>query len=133
MTIKPEHAQIVLRLSLAALFLWFGINQLYAPQAWIGFVPSFAAIFLSAKLLVILNGSMEIILGLMLLCGIYVRFSALILSLHLLGIALAMGYNPLTIRDIALSLATFSVFLSGNDKYCYDSKNSSQQHKTEPQ
>ena len=41
MEINSEYGKRVLRISLSLVFLWFGINQLYFPSSWIGFVPSF--------------------------------------------------------------------------------------------
>lgn len=120
MRINQEYGKIILRISLSLVFLWFGINQLYYPSSWIGFVPSF--IPFSPGTIVLLNGSLEVILGLMLLSGIQVRFSSLVLSIHLFLIALPMGFTAIAIRDFGLALATLSVFFFGADKLCIERK-----------
>ena len=44
------------------------------------------------------------------------------IALHVLGIAIGIGYNDIAIRDYALAIASFAVFLNGADKYCLDKK-----------
>jgi uncharacterized membrane protein YphA (DoxX/SURF4 family) len=120
MKINSENGKIILRISLALVFLWFGINQVYSQSEWVGFIPDFLSEIINPNLLVLINGSFEIILGIALITGFYTRLSALLLSLHLFGIALSIGYNPIAIRDLGLALATLSIFFNGTDKWCYD-------------
>jgi uncharacterized membrane protein YphA (DoxX/SURF4 family) len=122
MKLKSDHGKILLRISLALLFLWFGVNQLYSPANWTGFVPEQISSIISAGTIVFLNGILEVILGLTLLVGIYTRLSALILALHLFPIALSMGYSAITIRDLGLALATLSIVFLGPDSLSLDSK-----------
>ncbi|MEK6895341.1 MAG: DoxX family protein [Nanoarchaeota archaeon] len=123
MKINGENGKIVLRISLSLIFLWFGINQIYSPTNWTGFVPSFVSSIISPGTVVLMNGALEIILGLFLIFGLYVRFSSFILSIHLLGIALSMGYNAVAVRDLGLAFATLAIFFNGADKWCLDYKN----------
>lgn len=120
MKIKPEYGKIILRIGLSLVFLWFGINQLYSPSSWTGFVPVAFSSIISASTLVLFNGSIEVILGLMMLTGIYVRFASLILGLHLLGIAFSLGFSAIAVRDFGLAVATLAVFFLGSDKLCLD-------------
>ena len=122
MNLTSDHGKALLRISLSLLFLWFGVSQLYSPAEWTGVVPAQISSIISAGTIVMLNGALEIILGLMLLSGIYVRFSALVLGLHLLSIALSMGYSSVAIRDLALALATLSIFLIGPDNLTIDKR-----------
>ena len=122
MNLTSDHGKALLRISLSLLFLWFGVSQLYSPTEWTGFVPAQISSIISAGTIVMLNGALEIILGLMLLSGIYVRFSALVLGLHLLPIALSMGYSSVAIRDLALALATLSISLIGPDNLTIDKR-----------
>lgn len=122
MKINSEYGKIILRISLSLVFLWFGISQLYSPGSWSGFIPAFLTALLPAKTFVLINGAIEVILGLMLLSGLYVRFASLILGLHLLGIAFTMGYNAVAIRDVGLGLATLAILFNGYDKWCLSSK-----------
>lgn len=114
-------APIVLRLAMAGVFLWFGTAQLVNPNDWTGFLPEFLLnTQYSPNLFVFLNGLMEVILAVFLIPGIYVRFSALILSLHLFGIAWLVGINPIGIRDAGLAFATLAVSLNGYDVLSLD-------------
>jgi len=118
-----EYSKIILRVGLSLVFLWFGFSQLIDAESWTVFVPEVALNFgLSAGNIVFLNGMAEVVLGLLLILGIFTRASALILSLHLFGISFGLGYNAIMIRDLGLAIATFSVFLSGRDKWCLDNK-----------
>ena len=69
-----------------------------------------------------MNGTLEIVLGSLLLLGLFTRLCAFILALHLGGIMISLGYNDIAIRDFGLSLATFAVFLHGPDRLCWDVK-----------
>ncbi|MBI2102654.1 DoxX family membrane protein [Candidatus Woesearchaeota archaeon] len=122
MTSKQEYGVMLLRYAMAGVFLLFGINQLYAPTEWTGFVPGLVSKLMSASTAVIVNGCFEIIFGLFLLFGLYVRLSSLLLGLHLIGISFSLGYSPLAIRDWGLAMATLALFLMGTDKYCLDVK-----------
>ncbi len=116
-------APVVLRISMALVFLYFGFSQTISPDDWISFVPEFLVpSFMTANNLVMLNALFEITLGFFMISGLYTRFSSLLLSLHLFGITLSIGFNPLGIRDFGLAFATLVVYLNGPDKYCLDSK-----------
>ena len=76
----------------------------------------------SVQILIMGNGLIETVFGLLLFAGLFTRLSALLLTIHLLGIAVSLGYNDILIRDLGLSLATFTVFLNGADKWSLDNK-----------
>lgn len=122
MKINSEYGKIILRISLSLVFLWFGINQLYSPSNWTVFVPKLFSGIIASKLLVMINGSFEVIFGLIMISGIYLRLTALLLSLHLIGISFSLGYSALAVRDLGLSLSTLSIFFLGPDKWCFDKK-----------
>jgi len=118
-----KYSPIVLRLGIAGLFLWFGLNQLFDSSSWISFLPSWTnSLPISQNSFVLINGIFETVLGLTLLVGFATRISALLLSLHLLGIVSTLGYNDLMIRDLALSIATFTIFMNGTDEFCLEEK-----------
>jgi len=122
MEVKPEYGKIILRLSLAVVFLWFGLNQLFSFSAWEGYVPVFLTSIISAKILVMVNGSLELVLGLFLLTGLYVRFSSFVLGIHLFFISLSLGYTALAVRDFGLAFATLAIFFLGPDDWCLDKR-----------
>lgn len=118
-----ELAPALLRVSLGLVFLYFSISQLNDPGAWSGFVPDFLHVSgISANNIVIFNGFIEFVFGTFLIIGLYTRLSALIMSLHLFGIAFSIGFSPLGVRDFGLAFATLVVFLFGADRYSVDYK-----------
>jgi uncharacterized membrane protein YphA (DoxX/SURF4 family) len=112
-----SYAPVFLRIGLAIVFIVFGIDQLFFnPEVWASYFPSFFpanAVFF--------NGIFDLILGLWLLSGIYVRISGLLASLHLLGVVAVLswmtgGYNEIAVRDFGLLMAAIAVFLNGADR-----------------
>lgn len=118
---SKDLAPVVLRISLALVFLYFGFSQVFNPDKWVGFVPEFVVpSFMTPNNLVIINAIVELTLGLFLIVGLYTRFSALILCLHLFGITLSIGFTPLGVRDFGLAFATLTLYLLGPDNYTID-------------
>lgn len=116
------YAFPLLRIALSLVFLYFGFQQITAPDVWVDFVPSFlTGTIITATNFVIFNGVLELTLGTFLLIGLYTRISALILSLHLFGITASIGFTPLGIRDFGLAAATLALFLQDVHAYSFDS------------
>lgn len=115
-----EYAPVVLRIGVSLLMLWFGFTNILSPNTLVGYLsPSFTNILpVSPLTFMIINGIVEILFGLALLLGCLTRTAALLTSLHILGIAINLGYNDIAIRDYALAIAAFAVFLHGADKLC---------------
>jgi uncharacterized membrane protein YphA (DoxX/SURF4 family) len=124
MPVRAEaFALPLLRAGIVVLFLWFGFSQITDPGGWVSWVPPWTeALGLGAETIVFLNGVFEVLFGLMLAAGFYTRLSALLLSLHLLFIAVEIGYNDIGIRDFALAIATSSLVLFKPDQYTLDNK-----------
>ena len=113
-------SQALLRYSLAALFLWFGWQQLANPSSWAVFLPSWTGYFpIPTEMLIRLNGWLEIIGALFLILGAFTRVVAGILALHLLAIAISIG-GSIGVRDGALALACLALALSAPDKWTLD-------------
>ncbi len=120
---NPASALFVLRLGLAFVFIWFGITQLQHPLQWISFLPGWvASLPVSATSFVLLNGLFEIVAGTLLAIGAWTRLAALLLSIHLFGIALSMGYNAIAIRDIGLAIAALAIAVGGAGQFSLDEK-----------
>lgn len=119
-TTSKDIAPIVLRIGLSLVFLWFSYSQLTNPEMWTRLVPEYAVSLsgMTATTLVYANGIFELVFGLLLLAGLFVRVAALLLALHLVGIINSLGYGSMGVRDFGLCLATFAVFFFGNDKWC---------------
>ena len=103
----------LLRLNLAGLFLWFGFSQLLNPLDWVGVVPMWASNLLHTPpgMIVLMNGTFEVVVSTLLGMGFFVRTIAFLLALHLLPIAFSFGGSATGIRDFGLSLSAFSLAL----------------------
>jgi len=110
---------------MAAVMLWFSIQQFLDPTYWGAYVPESVVALskLSTTTLVYLNGTFELIFGILLLLGFKTRIAALLLGLHLLHIAYMVGYGETAIRDAGLALALLSTFLHGPDTFSIEYKN----------
>lgn len=109
--IKNMFGLHVLRLGLAAVYLWFGFSQLFDGINWVGWVPVWAVeLFnLPPAMLVLLNGSLEVILGSLLAVGLLVRPVSFILAAHLAIITYEIGLSAIGVRDFGLTMATLAL------------------------
>lgn len=123
-SLMKRMAPIVLRYSMAAVILWFSLQQFIHPDMWVAYVPDSAVNLtgFSAPLLVYANATFELIFGMFLIFGIYTRISAVFLALHLLDIMWVVGYGEIGVRDFGLALALMSVALNGADMLCAEYK-----------
>jgi len=116
-----EHSHLILRIGLSLVLFWFGINQLINPEPWTGLIPGFLSGF-SGVTLIIINGIFELILGSLLLVGLFTRVVAFIFALHLITIIIQLGYGPVAVRDVGLLFGAIAVFLRGPDRFTLDNK-----------
>lgn len=122
----PLSSRVILRWSFAALFFWFGSQQLLQPADWIGFLPEFTGYFpIPAEMLVQLNGWLEVVCAFMLLIGVYTRWVAGFLALHLFGIALTAG-GAIGVRDAVLGMMGVALAMSPADDWTFDIKQKAQ-------
>ena len=112
-------APVVLRLAMAFIFVWFGFSQFLNPASWTGFVPAWAFNLsgISSTTIVYLNSIFEMVAGVVLAMGIWARWVALLLSVHLFVISISMGTSAIGMRDLGLSFSTFCIFLFGDDAW----------------
>ena len=95
---------VVLRYSMAAVILWFGIQQFLHTETWTAYVPDSATALthLSATTLVYINGTFEVLFGFLLVFGIQVRLTALLLALHLLILCMSLDMERLVFEILVL-------------------------------
>lgn len=99
----------ILRYSFVGLFLWFGIQQLINPSAWVSYLPVWTGYLpIPGEMLVQLNGWLEVIACVFLALGILTRPVAIILGLHLSFIAWEAG-GAIGVRDFALAFMGFTL------------------------
>jgi uncharacterized membrane protein YphA (DoxX/SURF4 family) len=118
-----KYSAPTLRIGIALIILWFGFSQIISPQYWYSFLPEWTAnAAIEQSTFIYINGTFEIIFSLLLIMGLYTRAVSLLLSVHMLSIALSIPYGPTMIRDLGISIAVISVFLRGADEYTFDKK-----------
>jgi uncharacterized membrane protein YphA (DoxX/SURF4 family) len=118
------YAPSVLRYAMSLVILWFGTQQFITTANWLGYVPDsiITLTHLSRETLVYINGTIEVVGGILLVFGIGTRWVALLLALHLLDIMYMVGYGEIAVRDFGLALSTFAIFMNGPDELTIDNK-----------
>lgn len=108
---RQEFGVHLLRLGIAAVFLWFGFSQLLNSLSWVAIVPEWAVnlLHIPPAMIVLGNGIFEVILGSLLAMGFFVRIVACILALHLIPIAFDFGLVATGIRDFGLIIASLAL------------------------
>jgi uncharacterized membrane protein YphA (DoxX/SURF4 family) len=118
LSVHKELALPILRIGISLVFLWFGLNQVLFPDEFLGYLPEFLLSIDFAANIIIINGIIETILGLLLIFGFFVQPIAFLLGLHMIGIILSVGYNEIAVRDFGILVALVAIFIGGNDKWC---------------
>lgn len=103
---NPAVASMIIRVGLAAVFLYAAIDAFKEPNAWISFIPAFSTKFIAAKTALDLISVFQIGVAIWLVTGKYLTYTALTAIGLLAGI---MVFNPetflVTFRDIGLIAA----------------------------
>lgn len=101
-------SHLVLRLGLAIVFLYFGIDKFFHPNYWLNawFPPFFislsASIHVSVNYFVYSMGVFELLVGISLISNMFVDFFTLLATISLVAILLFHGINENLIRDVGL-------------------------------
>lgn len=122
---SQKYSYLFLRLGLAVVFLWFGVDKLIHLQYWI-------TAWTPPKLLLIINGlnitqtqliygasALEIIVGLGLATSIFPKLFSFLAFLYLTVILIVNGLTEVTVRDIGLIGALLAVFFWPNFRSRY--------------
>ena len=113
-------SHLILRLSLAIVFLWFGIDKFFHPAYWFNaWMPPFIVNFgttlhISANALVYSIGVVELLVGISLVSNMFIDFFALIAIIFLVSISLFYGINEVLIRDVGLIGGLLALFFWPN-------------------
>jgi len=100
-------AELLFRLGLAALFLYFGVLALIQPEVeasiWIGtqIQPIIVSILPLTTFMLVL-GAVQVLVGIILISGKYLRIGLLVAAGLLIGIIINLGFNDIALRDLAL-------------------------------
>ena len=115
-----QYAPSIVRIGISLVFLWFGLNQIFDTASWIYWISPNVANLLPFEptTIIMASGIFEVTFGTLLILGVFTRIAALLLTIHLVIIAINLGYGDIMIRDLGLAIVTFSIFLHGPDNWC---------------
>ncbi|MEK7515279.1 MAG: DoxX family membrane protein [Patescibacteria group bacterium] len=108
---------LILRLSLAIVFMWFGVHKILEPQYWVdAWLPQWMIAFVErlsvgAPDFIRLQGVGETLLGIGLASGLLVRWCAAAGAALLAVVLMIYGFNEVTVRDIGLLGACLALAL----------------------
>lgn len=121
-SLRTSH--FFLRLGLAFVFLWFGIDKFIHPDYWISawlpqwFQNVLAGLNIGNLNFIYANGIFEVVIGLGFLFNIFVKMFALFTALFLLAVIFSFGLNEVIVRDMGLIGAALALlFWNGRKKY----------------
>ena len=120
-----SYAPALVRYGVALVFILLGVSQLVDPMDWYALFPDQVLLSgLSIHQTVLFNGSFDILIGALLLVGLFTRVVTAIATLHMLIVIVVIGtdYYTIAVRDAGVLLASLSSFLRGPDKLCLDKK-----------
>jgi len=107
----------VLRFGLAAVYLWFGWQQVTDASRWITFIPEWLSIpWLPVEKFVLINGLFEIVAAILLILNIFTRIVAFVLAVHMAGIVFSLGISATGVRDFGIGIATLALAFFGSGK-----------------
>jgi uncharacterized membrane protein YphA (DoxX/SURF4 family) len=105
---SAKYSGLALRIGIAAVFLWFGIDKFLHPSYWVNayvggsLVSVIKIIHISSIQLIYLTGIFELLVGLSLVTGVFTKFFSTLGVAFLISIMFFIGLNEVTIRDIGL-------------------------------
>ncbi len=118
-----RYSQYSLRIGLAIVYVWFGVDKFIHAAYWIDtWMPLWAqhaarAIGMSPTNVVLLLGIFEVLMATSLLTGFFLRIFAAV-GLAILVLVLAFhGFNEIMVRDIAIISALVALILWPERRY----------------
>ena len=122
---SSRFSYLAIRLGLAAVFLWFGIDKMLHPSYWLNaWVPQgiqslIEGFSLTGLQFIYLNGIFEILVGLSLVTGVFAKFFSVLAVFFLAGVLVFVGISEVTVRDFGLLGGFISVIFwpNGNRRF----------------
>ena len=109
--ISLRFSNMLLKIGIAAVFMWFGIHKFISPEYWVNawipvWLPGFLEYFsLTPINFIYISGIFQILVGLSFLTNVGTRIFALLASVFLLLVIIIFGFNgfnEIIVRDIGL-------------------------------
>lgn len=105
-TYKPAVASALIRVGLAAVFIYAGLDAFKEPAAWISYIPEFSNKFIAAKTALDIISVIQLVLAVALVTGRYVKYCAVVAIAFLAGLLVFnLDTFLITFRDIGLITA----------------------------
>lgn len=103
----------ILRIGLAITFLWIGVLIFKQPEAWGGYLQSWAVKLLPIPIAQAMIGTafLDITIGSFLLFNLFVWIVALAGAIHLIIVLMASGITDITVRDIGILAAIIALMI----------------------
>lgn len=102
---------LILRIGIGGVLVYAGVSTIVNPILWIGFVPKWMTIFVSAETFLVFHGAFSLLLGLVVLSGFMTPLSSAIAFLNFLLIMIFFGVDEVTFRDFGLLAGALALFL----------------------
>ena len=103
-----RYSNIFLRLGLAAVFIWFGVDKFLNPQYWLSaWIPQSALsvasrVGVSGMDVVYASGVFELLVGASVLSNIFIKIFSVLALIFLVAVLLTFGISEVIIRDVGL-------------------------------
>ncbi|MEK7603791.1 MAG: DoxX family membrane protein [Patescibacteria group bacterium] len=102
------YSNLFLRLGLAAVFIWFGVDKFINPEYWLSaWIPQ-NIVLLASKIgisgvnIVYASAIFELLIGTSILSNIFVKVFSLLAIIFLAAVLLFFGVSEVLIRDLGL-------------------------------
>lgn len=111
-----KYSNIFLRIGLAFVFFWFGIDKFIHPDYWLNawvpikIIDFLANLKIQGSEIVFMIGIFEILVATSLLTNIFVSVFSILAVIFLAGIFIFHGASEVLIRDIGLIGGLLSIF-----------------------
>lgn len=118
-----RYSNLALRLSLAIVFFWFGIDKFFHPDYWVNaWVPqSVASLVENFKLrsvdIIYVSGVFEVLVATSLVTNMFVAFFSTLAVLFMASIMFFHGLSEVLVRDIGLMGAFLSLIFWPKERF----------------
>jgi len=101
-----RYSNLFLRLGLAAVFIWFGVDKFLNPQYWLNAWITQNVLLIASGVgingmdIVYASGVFELLVGASVLSNIFVKIFSVLALIFLITIVFTFGINEVLVRDI---------------------------------
>jgi uncharacterized membrane protein YphA (DoxX/SURF4 family) len=119
---NKEYVPLILRIGLGIPFFWFGIDKFFNPIFWARFIPEYmkSLIPISINSFMYLQGTIEVLVGIFLIIGLFTRITSYLSSIILIVVIISVGFNNISLRDVGLLSISISLIYLNSGKLSID-------------